>query len=190
MPFNTSAPHASYVTTPSVYVEASHARNVRGALGALTATGKLSIIKPQHGSLQAARRAARKTGDMPNLSEQDVSLIALCMERQMRLVSDDYAILNVMHSLNLKTLPVMTGGIRDELHWQYYCPGCRLVCSRSGAASSVMGGARSGSKYIHKKGGQNPRRALGQKRGKTVIECQRCGNAMRRRPVRKRRANA
>ena len=68
---------------------------------------------------------ARGTGDYPQLSKQDISVIALSVEMRGLTVTDDFAISNVMKNIGLEVSPVMTGGIRDVGRWIHYCPGCR-----------------------------------------------------------------
>jgi UPF0271 protein len=40
-------------------------------------------------------------------------------------ITDDFAISNVIKNLELKISPIMTRGIRDVGKWIHYCPGCR-----------------------------------------------------------------
>ncbi len=115
----------SYVTTPAVYGEVSHIKQRYGALEALLSTGRLRIVEPASESMDAARRVSGGTGDMPNLSEPDISVIALCMATGLEVVTDDYAVANVLRSRGLQVTPVMTRGIADVRVWSYYCPGCR-----------------------------------------------------------------
>jgi len=41
------------------------------------------------------------------------------------IISDDFAISNVVKNLGLKISPIMTQGIKDVGKWIHYCPGCR-----------------------------------------------------------------
>lgn len=120
-----------YMTTPQVYDEILHIKDNHDALGALFTTGRLKMTEPSLTSLDAARRAAGKTGDLPQLSKQDISVIALCIQTGIGAITDDYAISNVLRSIGLDVTPVMTRGIRQVRRWQYYCPGCGNV--RDGA---------------------------------------------------------
>lgn len=120
-----AATSGRYVTTPQVYGEISHVKGAHDALGALIETGRLEIVEPDSQSLDAARRAAEKTGDLPALSEPDVSIIALCIQAGLGAVTDDYPISNVLCDVGLDVTPVMTRGIRHVRTCRYYCPGCR-----------------------------------------------------------------
>ncbi len=176
-----SAPGASYVTTPDVYDEVSHIKRSHGALDALIASGRLSLARPVPARMHEARSAAEATGDMPNLSEPDVSAIALCMQAGLGIVTDDYAVSNVMRSLNLDVTPVMTRGISAVVKWQYYCPGC----SYAGTGDAVCAGGRSGGRGggRAKGGGTTPSGNNDSKRGR--IECPSCGTALKRRALKR-----
>ena len=54
-----------------------------------------------------------------------MSILALCIELNGQLISDDFAISNVAKKLDLKISPLMTNGIKDVGKWVHYCPGCR-----------------------------------------------------------------
>ncbi len=112
-------------TTHLVYEEIRHIKQSHDALGIMIDTGRLHIREPDDASVKAARVAARRTGDMMQLSRQDISIIALGIEMDGNIVTDDFAISNVARSLGLKVSPVMTSGIIDAGRWIHYCPGCR-----------------------------------------------------------------
>jgi len=75
-----------------------------------------------------ATDAARKTGDLPKLSEADLSVIALALERQtVIVVTDDFAVQNVLSFLHIR----FTGGgelgdrtIRETRILKPRCRGC------------------------------------------------------------------
>jgi len=112
-------------TTSSVYDEIKHIKKNHDALGTLLETNRLKIREPDKNSMNAAIKAAKNTGDFPQLSIQDLSIIALCIEMNGEIISDDFAISNVAKNLGLKISPIMTQGIEDVGKWIHYCPGCR-----------------------------------------------------------------
>ena len=67
-------------TTSLVYDEIKHIKKNQDALGTLLETNRLKIREPDKESTMAAVKAARDTGDYQQLSKQDVSIIALCIE--------------------------------------------------------------------------------------------------------------
>ncbi len=112
-------------TTSLVYDEIRHIKKDYGALGTLLETNRMKIREPDKESTDAAITASKDTGDFPQLSRQDISIIALCIEMKGEIISDDFAILNVAKNLGLKISPIMTQGIKDVGKWVHYCPGCK-----------------------------------------------------------------
>ena len=112
-------------TTSLVYDEIKHIKKNHGALVTLLETNRLRIREPDAKSIEFAVRTSKNTGDFPQLSKQDISIIALGIEMNGEIISDDFAISNVVKNLNLKISPIMTKGIKDVGKWIHYCPGCR-----------------------------------------------------------------
>jgi len=111
-------------TTSLVYDEIKHIKKKQEALETLMETSRLKIMDPDQNSTNAAITAAKKTGDFPQLSKQDISIIALCLSLNGQIITDDFAISNVARNLGLKVSPIMTNGITDVGKWVHYCPGC------------------------------------------------------------------
>ncbi len=122
VPFRSSN---DYYTTSFVYDEIKHIKKNHDALGILLEANRLKIRDPDKESTEAAIKAAKDTGDFSQLSRQDISIIALCIEMNGEIISDDFAISNVIKNLGLKISPIMTQGIKDVGKWVHYCPGCR-----------------------------------------------------------------
>jgi len=112
-------------TTSLVYDEIKHIKKNHDALGTLLETNRLKIREPSEESTSSAIKASKDTGDFPQLSKQDMSVIALCIEIKGEIITDDFAISNVAKNLELKISPIMTKGIKDVGKWIHYCPGCR-----------------------------------------------------------------
>ena len=91
-------------------------------------------------STQAAIKAAKETGDFPQLSKQDVSIIALGIETKGQIITDDFAISNVGKNIGLVISPIMTKGIKDVGKWIHYCPGCK-ASYQGGKECSICGTA-------------------------------------------------
>ena len=68
-------------TTSLVYDEIKHIKKNHDALGTLLETNRLKIREPSKESTDAAITASKDTGDFPQLSKQDISIIALCIEK-------------------------------------------------------------------------------------------------------------
>ena len=122
VPFRSSD---KYYTTSSVYDEIKHIKKNHDALGVLLETGRLKVMEPSAQSTSSAAEISKKTGDYPQLSEQDISIIALSMEMGGDVITDDFAISNVIRNSGLRVTAIMTRGIRDVGRWIHYCPGCK-----------------------------------------------------------------
>jgi UPF0271 protein len=127
IPFSSNEP--SYIT-PLIYNEIEHIKKDHDAIRILIETKRLMINEPDDQFIITANNAAKKSGDFPNLSHEDISAIALSLQLQAELVTDDFAISNVAKNLSLKVIPVMTDGIKNVVTWKYYCPGCKTNFSK------------------------------------------------------------
>jgi UPF0271 protein len=112
-------------TTSLVYDEIKHIKKSQNVLETLRETGRLKIRDPKQEFIKMATNAAQKTGDFQQLSKQDLSVIALCMEISGQIISDDFAVSNVAKNLGLGISPLMTKGIKDVGEWIHYCPACK-----------------------------------------------------------------
>lgn len=112
-------------TTSLVYDEIKHIKKNHEALETLLETNRIKIMDPENESINKVKDAAKKTGDFFQLSKQDISILALCLNLDGELITDDFAISNVARNLKLKVSPIMTTGIADVGRWVLYCPGCR-----------------------------------------------------------------
>lgn len=113
-----------FFTTPQIYDEIKHIKKNHDALGVLLETKRLTVVEPEKRFVDEAKSMAKKTGDINELTGEDLSSIALCLQLQGQLVTDDFAISNVAKSLDIEVIPVMTSGIKDGGSWIYYCAGC------------------------------------------------------------------
>ncbi|NIM25588.1 MAG: nucleotide-binding protein [Nitrososphaeria archaeon] len=111
-------------TTTVVFDEIKHIKKNHEALETLMETNRLKIRAPDEEFIQKAIEEAKKTGDYPQLSKQDLSILALAIQLDGQIISDDFAISNVAKNLGLKISPIMTQGISDVGKWIHYCPGC------------------------------------------------------------------
>jgi len=111
-------------TTSLVYDEIKHIKKNQEVLETLLETNRLKIRDPDEESILLAINTSKNTGDYQQLSKQDLSIIALCLDLKGQIITDDFAISNVAKNLGLDISPVMTSGIKDVGKWFYYCPGC------------------------------------------------------------------
>jgi len=110
-------------TTPLVFEEIKHIKKEQAVTLALIESKRLQIIEPEQKFTEIVKTKAKETGDFHNLSEEDISVIALCLQIGGELLTDDFSISNVAKHLNLIVLPVMTNGVVKK-NWIYFCSGC------------------------------------------------------------------
>ena len=127
IPFSSNEP--SYITS-LVHNEIDHIKKDHDAVQILIETKRLTVNDPEEIFIIEANDAAKKSGDFPNLSGEDISTIALSLQLKAELVTDDFAVSNVAKNLNIKVIPVMTTGIKNVVTWRYYCPGCKINFSK------------------------------------------------------------
>ena len=127
IPFSSNEP--SYITS-LVYNEIQHIKKDHDAIQILIETKRITVNEPENRFVTITINAAKKSGDFPNLSDQDISTIALSLQLRAELVTDDFAVSNVAKNLNIKVIPVMTDGIKNVVTWKYYCPGCKIDFSK------------------------------------------------------------
>ena len=120
IPFSSQEPS---FTTPLVFEEIKHIKKEQAAISALIESKRLQIVEPEQKFSDIVQQKAKETGDYHNLSEEDISVIALSLQLHAELLTDDFAISNVAKHLNLTVLPVMTKGVIKTC-WIYFCSGC------------------------------------------------------------------
>jgi UPF0271 protein len=104
--------------------EVRHIKKSHGAIDALLEAGSLQVIDPGKGSIEMARAAAKKTGDYSKLSLADFSILALALELNTTLVTDDYAVANVAAALKILVKSTSSKGIKETRKWIAYCSAC------------------------------------------------------------------
>ena len=117
-------------TTSVVFNEIKHIKKNHDVLSVLVETKRLEVLDPEKEYINEVLTKAKETGDFQNLSKGDVSVIALCLQIDAELVTDDYAISNTAKQLNIKVIPIMTKGISEIKDWIYFCPGCERIFSK------------------------------------------------------------
>ncbi len=117
-------------TTHVVFDEIKHIKKNHDGLNVLVDTKRLEILDPEQEYITKVLAKAKEVGDFQNLSKGDISVIALCLQIEGELITDDYAISNTAKQLNLKVIPIMTKGITEIKDWVYFCPGCEKIFSK------------------------------------------------------------
>ena len=116
-------PQGELLTVPGVEPELVNRRS-REYHAQLAAAG-MQVAVADAPSQELVAAAAQETGDAGVLSPVDSQLLALALERDATLITDDFAMQNVAASLGIAWLPVETDGIAKQLRWRWSCSGCQ-----------------------------------------------------------------
>lgn len=108
-------------TTPSVCDELKDIRS-KGNFEKWCAAG-LKVVSPARKTLERVAEAAGSSRDTGVISATDADLLALTIELDGMLYTDDFAIQNVASVLGVKTHPIQQRKAR-RIHWKYRCSGC------------------------------------------------------------------
>jgi UPF0271 protein len=124
-------------TTPKIIEEVKHIKKHFSIINTLIDANIINVIEPSIASIKKAKRLAERSGDMERLSDADLSIIALALELEYEVLTDDYAIINVLKRSNMKVKSISTK-MRKVGRWIKYCKGCKItfskgdVCNRCG----------------------------------------------------------
>jgi endoribonuclease Nob1 len=113
-----------YYTTQAVFDEVKHIKKSHGAIEALLESNTLQIVNSDGKSIEKVVVAARRTGDYAKLSEADISIIALALQLEIVLVTNDYAVANVASTLKIPVKSVASKAITHTRKWIAYCSAC------------------------------------------------------------------
>ena len=110
------------VTTPKVVEEVKDPES-RLFLEGLISAGKVRILVPSKESIEAVKEASRKTGELSELSDADIEVLALAYELKGVLFTDDYNLQNIAKTLGIE-FKTLKRGIKRVIRWNYVCIGC------------------------------------------------------------------
>jgi endoribonuclease Nob1 len=132
----TQPPEGQLFTVPSVVDEVRPGRKellICEALG-------MQIRSPTQESMERIEETAKKTGDISRVSRTDMELIALALELQGTLFTDDYSMQNISASLGVKFHSLLQRGIRKIAKWYYRCKYCGKYQETEREDCGVCGG--------------------------------------------------
>ena len=89
----------------------------------------LTVHEPAKETILLVIEAAKKTGDIKRLSNTDIEILALSLEKVKQkkdaiLISDDYSIQNVANYLKINYEPISQEKIKKRFIWINRCQGC------------------------------------------------------------------
>jgi len=96
----------------------------RIAVNAAIDRGLIEVKEPDGNSISKVKKTAGQSGDLEKLSENDISVLALALETDSSIVSDDYNIQNLARILGLKYERTAHPGIKKRVRWIKVCEGC------------------------------------------------------------------
>ena len=85
----------------------------------------LVFCQPNQDSIDLTLDAAKRSGDISGISETDLALVSLALERSAQLITDDYRMQNIATVLGIEWQGVSQVGISEVWSWILICSGCR-----------------------------------------------------------------
>ncbi|MEE8168254.1 MAG: hypothetical protein V3T58_05225 [Candidatus Hydrothermarchaeales archaeon] len=115
-------------TVPKVMEEVRE-RKAKLALELSLQARDIKLLEPSERALTKAGEAARESGDIAQLSQCDIQLIALAIDfketgKESVILTDDYSIQNLSKKLGVSFVPIAEMGIKKYLSWKNICKGC------------------------------------------------------------------
>ncbi len=92
---------------------------------------RVNWSSPSPKSVQESTIIARRTGDLDGLSETDLHLLALAIELDGHMHTDDYRLQNLCSSVGIMWSSVQTEGISGVWNWEIRCRGCGTLAVSS-----------------------------------------------------------
>ena len=108
-------------TTPSVVSELKDLLS-KARFDLLGESG-LQVIRPGKEAFVRVRDAASRWGEGEVLSGTDREVLALAVELDAGILTDDYALQNVAGRMGLTVIPLLQNGARG-FRWRFKCSGC------------------------------------------------------------------
>lgn len=90
----------------------------------------IQVERADEDYLKEITEVAEETGDIHKLSIADKKLLALALEyhkkeKEMKVITDDYAIQNVLEQLGISYSGVRQKEINHQITWKQICRGCK-----------------------------------------------------------------
>ncbi|HDR74255.1 MAG TPA: NOB1 family endonuclease [Methanoculleus sp.] len=83
----------------------------------------LTVAEGSAEALGRVLQAAERSGDAGVISDADAGILALALDLQATLVTDDFAVQNVAHRLGIAVQPILQRKAKPRT-WKYRCSGC------------------------------------------------------------------
>lgn len=122
--FSRHIPENNCYITPEVVLEIKDQRSKDAVEGYISA-GKIIILTASEDAISTVQIALKTTGD--NISGPDMSIIALAIDKNATIISDDYGIQNVASTIGVSWISPKTEGISKVLVWKKKCVACGKI---------------------------------------------------------------
>jgi UPF0271 protein len=99
----------------------------------------LRTSEPTSATVKRVKGAAEKTGDSGRVSPTDIEVLALAIDMEAMLLTDDYSLQNLAAFLSIPYKAVGMKGIKKVFKWKYRCTGCRKVFDKQHQECPVCG---------------------------------------------------
>ncbi|MFQ6061441.1 MAG: NOB1 family endonuclease [Thermoplasmata archaeon] len=86
---------------------------------------KVEVRSPSEEGVALVLEYAERTGDTKRLSAVDVGILALALEMEATILTDDYSIQNVANEMGVSYRGLSFPEIGKRIEWGYRCTGCR-----------------------------------------------------------------
>jgi len=128
-------PESSY-TTPLVVAEVIDQES-RKSLEFALVSGKLVVADPPRESIEKVKKIAENIGELGNLSEADISILALTHAllskcSKVVVITDDKSVQNIALYLGAQVHGIKRKAIRRPRKATYVCPACGYESSKAG----------------------------------------------------------
>lgn len=110
---------------PNSVLDEIHDETARIAIHSAINAKKIKVKNPRKSFIKKVVEKAKETGDFEDISPADIEVIALAVENNLPIVTDDYAIQNVAKEFGVKFETVVQEGIRKGVSWKKVCEGCK-----------------------------------------------------------------
>ncbi len=127
---------ATLYTTPSV-VEEVRDRESRMRLEAALLVNRVTIVEPRWRYRRRIEKKAVNLGLHTSLSRTDIDVAALALQLideggSVEVITDDYALQNLLEHLGVAWLPLRTRGIVKAQKYIVKCPACGYISRKPG----------------------------------------------------------
>lgn len=118
-----NVPPAASWTTPSVLAEVRPGGRT-GRRGEQLVAAGLHVEGPTQTARGRVERAAADAGVAGRLSAADLDILALALDVEGLLLTDDYTVQDLAQRLGVPWQAATTAGIRETARWRARCAGC------------------------------------------------------------------